>query len=135
MSTMASMSYDANKLPLGKLSKRTVQTGYQILKDLSELIADPSLADTKYGSSYATVTADLSNRYFTTIPHVFGRNRPPVLNNDAQIKKEIDLLETLSDMEVANDIMKESKDTELVHQLDRQFQSLGMEEMTQREFP
>ncbi|PKY01168.1 poly polymerase [Aspergillus campestris IBT 28561] len=129
MSVMASMSYDALKLPLGKLSKRTLRNGFQILKDLSELAGNPALAPLKYNSSCATAMADLSDQYFTTIPHVFGRNRPPVLNTDAQIKKEIELLEALTEMEVANTIM-ESKREDNIHELDRQFQSLGMEEMT-----
>lgn len=133
LSAMASMSYDAQKLPLGKLSKRTLTSGYQILKDLAELIAQPNLARTTYGSTFNTAAEDLSNRYFTTIPHAFGRNRPPVLNTDAQIKKEIDLLEALSDMEVANGIMKESND-DMVNQLDRQFQGLGLKEMTPCKF-
>ncbi|THC94070.1 hypothetical protein EYZ11_006440 [Aspergillus tanneri] len=129
-SAMASMSYDAQKLPLGKLSKRTLRNGFQILKDLSELISSPRLAASKYSTNFAAATEDLSNQYFTTIPHVFGRHRPPVLTSDAQIKKEIELLEALTDMEVANGIMKESRDAETVHQLDRQFQSLGLQEMT-----
>lgn len=129
LSVMASMSYDALKLPLGKLSKRTLRNGFQILKDLSELAGNPALAPQKYNSSCATAMADLSDQYFTTIPHVFGRNRPPVLNTDAQIKREIELLEALTEMEVANTIM-ESKQEDNIHELDRQFQSLGMEEMT-----
>lgn len=129
-STMASMSYDAQKLPLGKLSKRTLQNGFQALKDLSELIATPALASTKYDTSFAAAVEHLSNLYFTVIPHAFGRNRPPVLGNDTLLKKEIELLEALTDMEVANNIMKEAKNTDTVHPLDRQFQGLNMQEMT-----
>ncbi|KAE8153467.1 poly polymerase catalytic domain-containing protein [Aspergillus avenaceus] len=130
MSAMAAMDYDAHKLPLGKLSKRTLRNGFLILKQLAELIADPTLAITNHGTSFAVATEDLSNQYFTTIPHAFGRNRPPILNADQYIKKEIELLEALTDMEVANGIMKESKDADTIHQLDRQFQGLGMQEMT-----
>ncbi|KAJ5591917.1 uncharacterized protein N7459_002286 [Penicillium hispanicum] len=129
LSAMASMSYDAQKLPLGKLSDRTLKAGFSILKELSELITTPDLANSRYGVGYATATENLSNRYFTTIPHAFGRNRPPILSSDAQIKKEIELLEALTDMDVANEIMKDSKAAE-INELDRQFQSLGMEEMT-----
>jgi poly [ADP-ribose] polymerase len=132
LSTMASMSYDAQKLPLGKLSKRTLTTGFQILKDLSELVADPSLASSRYNTSFQHAALDLSNRYFTTIPHVFGRNTPPVLTSDNQIKTEVDLLEALTDMGVANGIMKNSRDAEMMNQLDRQYQGLGMQEMTPR---
>ncbi|KAJ5140864.1 hypothetical protein N7448_004272 [Penicillium atrosanguineum] len=129
-SALASMSYDAKKLPLGKLSDRTLKNGFTILKELSELIADPNLAGSNYETDYATATEHLSNQYFTTIPHVFGRNRPPVINSDAQIKKEVELLEALTDMDVANEIMKVSREAEEINQLDQQFQSLGMEEMT-----
>lgn len=127
---MASMSYDAKKLPLGKLSDRTLKNGFSVLKELSELIADPGLAQSKYDTGYATATATLSDQYFTIIPHVFGRNRPPVLDSDAQIKKEVELLDALTDMDVANEIMKNSREADEINQLDRQFQSLGMEEMT-----
>lgn len=131
LSAMASMNYDAQKLPLGKLSDRTLKTGFSILKELSELISAPDLAASRYDIGYAPALGHLSDRYFTTIPHVFGRNRPPVLDSDAYIKKEIELLEALTDMDVAHEIMKESKDAE-VNELDRQFQSLGMKEMTRR---
>jgi len=130
LSAMASMSYDAKKLPLGKLSDRTLKSGFSILKELSELIADPSLAGSKYDTGYATATANLSDQYFTIIPHVFGRNRPPVLNSNDQIKKEVELLDALTDMDVANEIMKDAREADEINQLDRQFQSLGMEEMT-----
>ncbi|RAL13116.1 putative poly(ADP)-ribose polymerase PARP [Aspergillus homomorphus CBS 101889] len=130
LSTMAAMSYDAQKLPLGKLSKRTLRAGFQALKDLSELVADPNSATSKYGMTFQAAAEGLSNRYFTTIPHVFGRNRPPVLTQGDLLKKEIELLETLTDMEVANNIMKDAEDAEMIHQLDRQFQGLGMNEMT-----
>jgi poly [ADP-ribose] polymerase len=132
-SALASMSYDAKKLPLGKLSERTLKSGFSILKELSELIADPNLAGSIYDTGYADATEHLSNQYFTTIPHVFGRNRPPVINSDAQIKKEVELLEALTDMDVANEIMKDSREAEEMNQLDQQFQSLGMEEMTRLE--
>lgn len=49
--TMYEMNYDKDKLPLGKLSKNTIIRGYQALKDLSELLDDPSLAGTKYSKS------------------------------------------------------------------------------------
>jgi poly [ADP-ribose] polymerase len=100
------------------------------LKDLSELLQDPSLALSKYSVSYSEAMEDLSNSYFTTIPHVFGRNRPPVINTEALIKREVDLLEALTDMEISNEIMKDSKEEEEINHLDRMFQSLGMQEMT-----
>ncbi|KAJ5232872.1 hypothetical protein N7468_005828 [Penicillium chermesinum] len=127
---MAAMSYDSKKLPLGKLSDRALKTGFATLKELSELHANPSLASDRYNTSIGTAQEDLSNRYFTTIPHVFGRNRPPILSTLAQIKKEVELLEALTDMDVANEIMKDAKEANDVHELDRQFENLGLHEMT-----
>ncbi|KAL5000285.1 poly polymerase catalytic domain-containing protein [Aspergillus recurvatus] len=130
LETMAQMSYDANKLPLGKLSKRTLMSGYETLKELAELAATPSLAVSRYGMQLRPAMEQLSNRYFTTIPHVFGRNRPPVLDNQTYIKREIELLETLTDMEITNSILKDASKMEDVNPLDSQYAGLGMQEMT-----
>lgn len=130
LSAMASMSYDARKLPLGKLSKRTLLEGFQVLQDLSELITTPANAPTKYGTDFRSALETLSNRYFTIIPHVFGRNRPPLLETSVLLKREVDLLEALTDMGVTNEIMKGHTEAERINELDRQFNSLGLQEMT-----
>ncbi|KAF4969972.1 hypothetical protein FSARC_2874 [Fusarium sarcochroum] len=128
---MSSLNYDANKLPLGKLSKTTITRGFQQLKDLAALLDDPNLASTQWGMSMAEATEELSNRYYSFIPHAFGRNRPPIIRDNGTLKKEIELLESLSDMKDAAEIMKiDRKSRDTVHPLDRQFQGLGLEEMT-----
>ncbi|OQE36958.1 hypothetical protein PENCOP_c011G01823 [Penicillium coprophilum] len=131
LDTLAAMSYDANKLPLGKLSDRTLKSGFLVLKEISELMNTPAVAQERYGQPYYDAVETLSNRYFTLIPHVFGRHRPPTLDTNVKIKKEIELLEALTDMDVANEIMTSSKQNDDIHPLDRQFQSLGMKEMTE----
>ena len=137
-SSMLEMDYDANKLPLGKLSKRTLMAGYERLKEIAELIADPSLASSKYQSSIQDARSQLSDAFYTVIPHSFGRNRPPVISSEAQLKKEIALLESLSDMEIASGIMKEANAKgevlDTIHMLDRQYAGLGMREMTPRKY-
>ncbi|KAH7145952.1 poly polymerase catalytic domain-containing protein [Dactylonectria estremocensis] len=129
--TMSALNYDANKLPLGKLSKTTITRGFQQLKDLAALIDDPSLAGSKWNTTIAAATEHLSNTYYSFIPHAFGRNRPPIIRDDTMLKKEIELLESLSDMKDAAEIMKiDRKTKDTIHPLDRQFQGLGMEEMS-----
>ena len=132
--TMAEMDYDANKLPLGKLSKRTLMAGYERLKELAELLRMPSIADEQHNMPYAQALEAISNSYYTVIPHSFGRARPPVVADENRLKREIELLESLSDMEIANTLMKEAKQSAdgVVHPLDRQYQGLGMSEMTPR---
>lgn len=127
--TMASLNYDAKKLPLGKLSKATITRGYQALKDLSDLLEDSSLA-ASYNLPFGAATEHLSNLYYSTIPHDFGRNRPPIIKTNQQLKREIELLSSLTDLKDADSIMKKGKQAEDVHQLDSRFKGLGLEEMT-----
>lgn len=128
------IGYNANKLPLGKLSKATLKTGFEHLHELASLIKHPSLAQNKYQTSQKEAIEDFSNKYYSTIPHEFGRNRPPAIDNNELLRSEIAMLDTLTDMEVANQIMKSTgdkkKDAESINLLDKRFQELNMEEMT-----
>lgn len=132
--TMSDLNYDANKLPLGKLSKVTITRGFQALKNLSALIDDQSLAQSEYSLPYHKAVENLSNLYYSVIPHAFGRNRPPIITDNTRLKKEIELLESLSDMKDAELLMKvdkaRSSEDRSVHPADKQFQGLGMEEVT-----
>jgi poly [ADP-ribose] polymerase len=127
---MADLNYDAKKMPLGKLAKGTILKGFQTLKDLAALFDDNSLAQSVHGTAYRAAVEMLSNRFYSYIPHDFGRNRPPVIDNEPMLKREIELLESLGDMKEAAAIMKQERPKDTVHVYDRQFGSLGMEEMT-----
>ncbi|KAI2624738.1 poly polymerase catalytic domain-containing protein [Xylaria nigripes] len=126
---MTDLKYDATKLPLGKLSKTTITRGFQALKDLSALLDDLSLAQSLYGTDFGEANENLSNLFFTIIPHAFGRRRPPVIRSQAMVKQELTLLESLSDMKDAAQLMKSDLKTDM-NSLDRMFQGLGMNEMT-----
>ncbi|KAF2788790.1 poly polymerase 2 ADP-ribosyltransferase 2 [Melanomma pulvis-pyrius CBS 109.77] len=120
---MTDLNYDAEKMPLGKLSKATINRAFQSLKDLAVLIQAAVHSNAEI--------EDLSNRYYSLIPHNFGRNRPPVISDSNRLKQELDLLESLGDMKEAADLMKKDlSETEKLHPLDRQFRGLGLEEMT-----
>ncbi|KAF2279988.1 PARP-domain-containing protein [Westerdykella ornata] len=128
--TMSALNYDADKLPLGKLSKATINRGFQALKDLAALLNDHNLAHTEYGLPVPDAIEHLSNSYYSLIPHAFGRNRPPIIQSHDLIKREIELLESLGDMKEAAALMKSTlKDDSGIHPLDRQYQGLGMDEM------
>jgi poly [ADP-ribose] polymerase len=124
---MTDLNYDSAKLPLGKLSKATITRGFQALKDLSTLLDDPSLANTQYGTTFPQAKEQLSNLFFTIIPHAFGRNRPPIISTETMLKKEIELLESLGDMKDAALLMKVNNKEEM-NELDRQFRGLGLNE-------
>lgn len=152
------IGYNADKLPLGKLSKSTLKKGFEHLQELAALIKHPKLAGDKYQVSQKEVylqirrlcssrplfnfanlephkaIEDFSNKYYSTIPHEFGRHRPVPIDNNDILRKETSMLDTLSDMEVANTIMKttqdKKKDVEAVNMLDKRFKELNMDEMT-----
>ncbi|KAE8441035.1 hypothetical protein EG329_006072 [Mollisiaceae sp. DMI_Dod_QoI] len=129
--TMNELNYDVDKLPLGKLSKHTISRGYQALKDLSALLNDPSLAQSEYDTTFQEAAEQLSNSFYSLIPHAFGRNRPPIILQEGTLKREIELLDSLSDMKDAANIMKnDPKAVERVNVLDQQFKGLNLTEMT-----
>ncbi|PHH88086.1 hypothetical protein CDD83_7977 [Cordyceps sp. RAO-2017] len=93
--TMTSLNYDAGKLPLGKLSKTTITRGFQQLKDLAALLDDPGLAASRWGTTAAEAREQLSDAYYSVIPHAFGRRQPPVISSDGLLRRELELLESL----------------------------------------
>lgn len=124
--TFNEFDYDAEKMPLGKLSKSTLLRGYEVLKQLATLVGS---------SGDSGQISDLSNQYLSIVPHVVPRGRrPPVISSMNLVKKEIELIEALTDMQLANDIMKTAKKTKAVAEesniLDRQYHGLNLEEMT-----
>lgn len=93
--TLAELDYDANKMPLGKLSKKTLLKGYEVLKDLASRIGPNGPAPGEHDN-----VTSLSDQYFSLIPHAFHRGqRPPVIGHMDLIKKEVTLLENLTDMQ------------------------------------
>lgn len=133
---MMAMSYDVNKLPLGKLSKTTINQGFLALKAIGEILNDNSLAQSRYGCAVNAAYLDLTNRYYSVIPHAFGRNVPPVINSPQMLKKEVELIESLGDMKIATEVLKDTSKVSLdkngnrVNPIDKQYETLGLEEAT-----
>ena len=71
------LQIDLKKMPLGKLSRKQIESAYKVLKELSELIE-------KGGTQ--TQLLDGSNRFYTLIPHDFGMKKPPLLDTAEVIK-------------------------------------------------
>lgn len=132
--SMASQNYNYNKLPLGKLSRSTIEKGYLALKELGDVILNHKLAQEKHKQSLTAAFNDLSSQYYTIIPHDFGRNRPTPINSEAQLRVEMDLVETLGNMQISNEILKDTeypKDQQgnSTHPLDAQMRSLKLQEV------
>ena len=74
---------DVKKMPLGKLSKTQIAKGFEVLEEIQAAM------DQKKGGAHLV---ELSSKFFTTIPHNFGRNRPPTINNKEIVEKKKEML-------------------------------------------
>ncbi|KAM9552071.1 poly [ADP-ribose] polymerase 1 isoform 1-T1 [Salvelinus alpinus] len=94
---MVEFEIDLQKMPLGKLSKRQIQSAYALLSEVQQAVSD---------SSSESHILDLSNRFYTLIPHDFGMKKPPLLSNLDYIQAKVQMLDNLLDIEVAYSLLK-----------------------------
>ena len=114
ISQMEKMNYDVKKMPLGKLKKSTLDKGYAALKKI-EVALKSSSGDLK----------QLSNEFYTLIPHNYGMKTPPVINSTHLLKEKLQMLETLTDIEIANKLESESEEKqEPMHPTDARYRTL-----------
>ncbi|XP_069822687.1 protein mono-ADP-ribosyltransferase PARP3 [Dendropsophus ebraccatus] len=119
---MQTMNLDIKKMPLGKLSKAQIAKGFDALEDLQAAL------DRKANRKVLT---DLSSKFYTIIPHNFGRQIPPVIDSLEVLQAKKDMLLVLADIELAQtlqaDKVKQEQKVELTevpHPLDVDYQLL-----------
>jgi poly [ADP-ribose] polymerase len=76
------LSSDVKKMPLGKLSKSQIAKGFEVLEEIEEVVNKK-----KKGS-----LAELTSRFYTLVPHAFGRQRPPIIADQETVRKKMDML-------------------------------------------
>lgn len=120
------LEIDTTKMPLGKLSKATIQEGFRALKELQAIIdaAPPASAATPsdgsaqnppsaaaVGSAERTRIVSLTNKFFTFIPHIApSSGRLPLLDNLEIIQEKVKLLEALQDLEISSKLVRGPSD-------------------------
>ncbi|XP_068109113.1 protein mono-ADP-ribosyltransferase PARP3 [Hyperolius riggenbachi] len=119
---MQTMNLDIKKMPLGKLSKAQIAKGFDALEDLQAAL------DRK---AKKPELSELSSRFYTIIPHNFGRQTPPVIDSLEVLQAKKDMLLVLADIELAQtlqaDKVKQEQETkleEVPHPLDVDYQLL-----------
>lgn len=118
--TVAAMNYDVKKQPLGKLSKQQIKKALGILKEVEDLLTSGKYSQAKI--------SDLSNRFYTFIPHGSGKTRLPYLDNLVILEEKLNLLDTLNEIDTAQKLNKEdtaSGDAK-IHPLDRHYSQLNL---------
>ncbi|XP_013411414.1 poly [ADP-ribose] polymerase 1-like [Lingula anatina] len=94
---MLEFEIDLKKMPLGKLSKKQIEQAYKVLTELQQLAEN---------NGTPGQFLDASNRFYTLIPHDFGMRKPPLLDTSEVIKKKIEMLDNLLEIEVAYNLLK-----------------------------
>lgn len=79
MHAMGKMDIDTKKLPLGKLSTKQVDRGFEILSDIEDVIE---------GNKSRARLAELCSEFYTVIPHAFGRRQPPLIADRDTVQKK-----------------------------------------------
>ncbi|XP_073951356.1 poly-(ADP-ribose) polymerase [Choristoneura fumiferana] len=96
--TLLEFELDTEKMPLGKLSKKQIKAGYQVLSDLLNHLTKEQTSQNKI--------VDATNRFYTLVPHNFGVDNPPLLDNVEAIKSKIEMLDNLLEIEIAYSLLK-----------------------------
>ena len=77
------MISDVKKMPLGKLSKVQIAKGFECLEAIEDALRK---------KAKLPQLQELTSKFYTAIPHDFGRQRPPTLTDDEQLRKKFDML-------------------------------------------
>ena len=119
---MSDMNLDPAKLPLGALSQSQIRKGFDVLEEIEE-----EIGKSRPNGNRLTL---LSSRFYTVIPHAFGRRPGPVLKTNDAVKEKYEMLNTLTDIETAQK-MQQSSDgeeadeaTKLPHPSDLNYEQL-----------
>ncbi|KAL5701309.1 NAD(+) ADP-ribosyltransferase [Ranunculus cassubicifolius] len=101
---MMEIGYNAEKLPLGKLSKSTILKGYGVLKRISEVISQ----------SNRKTLEELSGEFYTVIPHDFGFKKMSefVIDTPHKLKLKLQMVEALGEIELATKLLSDGIETQ-----------------------
>ncbi|OWF38950.1 poly [ADP-ribose] polymerase 3-like [Mizuhopecten yessoensis] len=98
---MKNFDIDVKKMPLGKISKNQIAKGFECLDEIEASIKAKKPRNT---------LAALSSKFYTLIPHNFGRKVPPTIDDLETVRQKMDMLLVLGDIEMAQSLQKQSGD-------------------------
>ena len=113
--TMMEFDLDMEKMPLGKLSQKQIQSAYKVLTEIYELIQD--------GGTNAKFI-DATNRFYTLIPHNFGTQSPPLLDTAEQVEQLRQMLDSLMEIECAYSLLQTEDSKADINPIDKHYEQL-----------
>lgn len=102
---MLEFQIDMTEMPLGKLSKKNIQKGFEALTEIQNLLNN-------YNGHQPTVResliVDASNRFFTLIPSI----QPHVIRSEDDFNAKVKMLDALQDIEIASRLVGFDEDND-----------------------
>jgi poly [ADP-ribose] polymerase len=96
--SLRSAGLDTRKMPLGSITPDAVVAGYAALREVE--------AELQRVPPRRHILAAASNRFYTSVPHDFGSADPQLLDSRALLSSKLELLSTLTDVEIAQRLSK-----------------------------
>ncbi|KAI3380013.1 hypothetical protein SNEBB_000031 [Seison nebaliae] len=129
-STLLEFEIDLKKMPLGKISKNQINKAFNLLKELENIVENEENLIGKDLKSFKNYYKwlDLSNQFYTLIPHDYGMKTPPLLSSITRLKQKTDMLSNLLDIELAfNIITNENAGKSMINPIDQQYDQLKVD--------
>ncbi|XP_065901008.1 protein mono-ADP-ribosyltransferase PARP3-like isoform X2 [Dysidea avara] len=82
--------------------KSQIAKGFEVLEEIEALFAKKSTNRAKL--------SELSSRFYTIIPHDFGRKVPPVIDDEETLRKKFDMLLVLGDIKIPQSMQKDQQE-------------------------
>ena len=99
------MDLDISKMPLGKLSRRHLESAYEVLSALQDAVNSTTLSAEE---KKARILGG-STRFYTMVPHNFGLRNPPLIDTSEMLLEKIRMIEDLLEIEVAARLLESSE--------------------------
>jgi len=105
------LEIDTKKLPLGKISKKQLNTAQTVLMSIKQILdkykfVDGDAKDVKLSADHIELITDCSSVFYTLLPYCSGRKKPPLIDNPTTLGKYTEMIEEIKNIEVAIKITK-----------------------------
>lgn len=103
--SLVDLGLDVRKIPL--INQTTISQAFSVLKRIEESLSPaPGQSDAEHGSKLSS----LSTEFFSLIPHAGGASSQAPIKTAEMIKEKASMLTTLTDLEIAQRLMRQSGD-------------------------
>ncbi|KAL8688536.1 MAG: hypothetical protein Q9218_005574, partial [Villophora microphyllina] len=106
---LLSLGYDVKGLPVGKLSHRVIQRGYEILEGIGEILHEPTPDDPGMSAIRKQCLGEFTSQSYTMIPHIIERKTSPIIGNLAELKRHLTTLESLGNVKISDNLLDKTK--------------------------